>query len=81
MLSAAAAAATVKPVDMKKTGSGSPASSPVLTRSPSLQSTASPQAELYRQNSFCKMQAGNGHFVTEMHLVLNLECLCSFFSL
>jgi jasmonate ZIM domain-containing protein len=54
-----AAAAAVKPVDMKK--SGSPDGTPVLTRSPSMQSTAAPHAQAYsRQNSFCRMQAGNG---------------------
>ncbi|KAI5586080.1 hypothetical protein POPTR_006G217200v4 [Populus trichocarpa] len=56
MLIAAAAAAAVKPVDMKK--SGSPDGTPVLTRSPSMQSTAAPHAQAYsRQNSFCRMQA------------------------
>ena len=53
------AAAAVKPVDMKN--SGSPTGTPVLTRSPSMQSTAAPHAQAYsRQNSFCRMQAGNG---------------------
>ncbi|KAJ6924203.1 hypothetical protein NC652_017484 [Populus alba x Populus x berolinensis] len=52
----AAAAAAVKPVDIKK--SGSPDGTPVLTRSPSMQSTAAPHAQSYsRQNSFCRMQA------------------------
>lgn len=52
----AAAAAAVKPVDIKK--SGSPDGTPVLTRSPSMQSTAAPHAQAYsRQNSFCRMQA------------------------
>ncbi|CAK7352700.1 unnamed protein product [Dovyalis caffra] len=56
MLIAAAAAASAKPGDMKN--SGSPASTPVLTRSPSMQSTAAPQAQSFsRQNSFCRMQA------------------------
>lgn len=50
------AAAAVKPVDMKN--SASPAGTPVLTRSPSMQSTAAPHAQAYsRQNSFCRMQA------------------------
>uniref|UniRef100_A0A6N2L0C3 Tify domain-containing protein n=1 Tax=Salix viminalis TaxID=40686 RepID=A0A6N2L0C3_SALVM len=50
------AAAAVKPVDMKN--SGSPAGTPVLTRSPSMQSTAAHHAQAYsRQNSFCRMQA------------------------
>uniref|UniRef100_A0A2P2K742 Protein TIFY n=2 Tax=Rhizophora mucronata TaxID=61149 RepID=A0A2P2K742_RHIMU len=46
-----AAAAVVKPDDIKKTGSGSLASTPILTRTHSMQSTAgglaSPQAQLY----------------------------------
>ncbi|EEF46178.1 protein TIFY 3B [Ricinus communis] len=62
---AAAAAAAVKPADTKKTAAVSPASNtPVLTRSPSLQSTTSalpsPQAQLYpihQASSLCKMQA------------------------
>ncbi|PNS92662.1 hypothetical protein POPTR_018G047100v4 [Populus trichocarpa] len=50
------AAAAVKPGDMKK--SGSPTGTPVLTRSPSMQSTAAPQGQTYsRQNSICRMQA------------------------
>ncbi|KAL9376415.1 hypothetical protein Peur_030535 [Populus x canadensis] len=50
------AAAAVKPGDMQK--SGSPTGTPVLTRSPSMQSTAAPQAQTYsRQNSICRMQA------------------------
>jgi jasmonate ZIM domain-containing protein len=54
------AAAAVKPGDMKK--SGSPTGTPVLTRSPSMQSTAAPQGQTYsRQNSICRMQAGNGY--------------------
>ncbi|KAJ9168127.1 hypothetical protein P3X46_019689 [Hevea brasiliensis] len=65
MLIAAAAAAAVKPADMKKAVSGSPAGgTPVLTRSPSLQSTtsalASPQTQLYsvhQGSSLCKLQA------------------------
>ncbi|KAH8504675.1 hypothetical protein H0E87_012058 [Populus deltoides] len=56
LIAAAAAAAAAKPVDMKK--SGSPDGTPVLTRSPSMQSTAAPHAQAYsRQNSFCRMQA------------------------
>lgn len=52
MLIAAAAAAAVKPAEVKKTVSGSPAGgTPVLTRSPSLQSAtsalASPRAQSY----------------------------------
>ncbi|KDP33995.1 hypothetical protein JCGZ_07566 [Jatropha curcas] len=60
MLIAAAAAAAVKPADMKKVVPGSPAcGTPVLTRSPSLQSATnalpSPQAQL--GSSLCKLQA------------------------
>ncbi|KAG6770432.1 hypothetical protein POTOM_026114 [Populus tomentosa] len=62
----AAAAAAVKPVDMKK--SGSPDGTPVLTRSPSMQSTAAPHAQAYsRQNSFCRMQAGNELPIARRH--------------
>lgn len=56
------AAAVAKPGDMKSSGSYRP-SSPALTRSPSLQSTAtalaSPKPQLYpmQQNPLCKMQA------------------------
>jgi jasmonate ZIM domain-containing protein len=54
------ATAAVKPGDMKN--SGSPTGTPVLTRSPSMQSTAAPQGQTYsRQNSICRMQAGNGY--------------------
>ncbi|KAG6772511.1 hypothetical protein POTOM_023923 [Populus tomentosa] len=62
----AAAAAAVKPVDIKK--SGSPDGTPVLTRSPSMQSTAAPHAQSYsRQNSFCRMQAGNELPIARRH--------------
>lgn len=65
MLIAAAAAAAVKPADIKKAVPGSPAcGTPVLTRSPSLQSATnalpSPQAQLYpghQGSSLCKLQA------------------------
>ncbi|KAL3744594.1 hypothetical protein ACJRO7_013805 [Eucalyptus globulus] len=56
------AAAVAKPGDMKSSGSYRP-SSPALTRSPSLQSTAtalaSPKPQLYpmQQNPLCKLQA------------------------
>ncbi|XP_030530561.1 protein TIFY 3B [Rhodamnia argentea] len=57
-----AAAAVAKPGDVKSSGSYGP-SSPALTRSPSLQSTAtalaSPKPQLYpmQQNPLCKLQA------------------------
>uniref|UniRef100_A0A2P2K779 Protein TIFY n=1 Tax=Rhizophora mucronata TaxID=61149 RepID=A0A2P2K779_RHIMU len=60
-----AAAAVVKPDDIKKTGSGSLASTPILTRTHSMQSTAgglaSPQAQLYPvdKSSLRNLQAGN----------------------
>ncbi|KAJ4850367.1 hypothetical protein Tsubulata_031319 [Turnera subulata] len=59
MLMATAAAAAAKSADLKNSGSGCPAGAPVLTRSPSMQSTASPQPQAFpvRQNSFCKLQA------------------------
>ncbi|XVE70806.1 hypothetical protein DITRI_Ditri10aG0099900 [Diplodiscus trichospermus] len=61
----AATAATANSVDMKNAAIDSATNSPVLTRSPSLQSTAtalaSPQPQLYplHRNSLCKLQAGN----------------------
>ena len=64
---AAAAAAAANSVDVKNAATDSVTTSPVLTRSPSLQSTAtatalaSPQAQLYslHRTSLCKLQAGN----------------------
>lgn len=78
MLIAAAAAAAVKPAEVKKTVSGSPAGgTPVLTRSPSLQSAtsalASPRAQSYpvhQGSSLCKLQAGN------IGMKQCLLCLC-----
>ncbi|TXG61760.1 hypothetical protein EZV62_013123 [Acer yangbiense] len=58
-----AAAAASNSGDMKSIGTNCPSSSPVLTRSPSLQSTGSalpsPRAQPYpiQRNSFCKLQA------------------------
>ncbi|KAK3213298.1 hypothetical protein Dsin_018004 [Dipteronia sinensis] len=63
MLLATAAAVASNSGDMKSIGTNCPASSPVLTRSPSLQSTGSalpsPRAQPYQiqRNSFCKLQA------------------------
>ncbi|XVE97799.1 hypothetical protein REPUB_Repub03eG0050100 [Reevesia pubescens] len=61
----AATAATAKSVDMKNAATDCATTSPVLTRSPSLQSTAtatalaSPQPQLYplQRPSICKLQA------------------------
>ncbi|KAK2645156.1 hypothetical protein Ddye_020351 [Dipteronia dyeriana] len=59
----ATAAAASNSGDTKSIGTNCPASSPVLTRSPSLQSTGSalpsPRAQPYpiQRNSFCKLQA------------------------
>lgn len=62
---AAAAAAAANSADMKNAATDCATTSPVLTRSPSLQSTAtalaSPQAPVYplQRTSLCKLQAGN----------------------
>jgi jasmonate ZIM domain-containing protein len=87
MTAAAAAAAAVKSAEMKKAAAGSPASNtPVLTRSPSLQSTSSalpsPLAQLYPVHqgfSLCKLQSGK--IGTEMQQVLNIFILFFFYVL
>ncbi|XP_022754737.1 protein TIFY 3B [Durio zibethinus] len=62
-IAATAAAAAANSVDMKNAATDCATTSPVLTRSPSLQSTAtalaSPQAQLYplHRTSLCKLQA------------------------
>ncbi|KAK6927746.1 Tify domain [Dillenia turbinata] len=63
MLIAAASAVAAKPADGKKVAPGSGSTTPVLSRSPSLQSTttalASPLSPLYpiQPNALCKLQA------------------------
>lgn len=63
MLIAASSATVTNTSDMKTDNTNCPASSPVLTRSPSLQSTASalasPRAQSYpvQRNLLCKLQA------------------------
>ena len=69
---AAAAAAAANSVDMTNAATDCATPSPVLTRSPSLQSTAtatalaSPQAQLYplHRTSLCKLQAGNSQITS-----------------
>lgn len=73
MLIATAAAAASKSCDLKSMGTNCPAASPILTRSPSLQSTGSalpsPRAQPYpiQRNSLCKLQAGNYRIITWNH--------------
>lgn len=58
MFMAAAVSAAAKASDLKNIGPGYLPGAPMLTRSPSMQSTASPQSHAFvRQNSFCKLQA------------------------
>ncbi|XP_065849777.1 protein TIFY 3 isoform X1 [Euphorbia lathyris] len=62
MLMAASAAASVKPSDVKKAAPGSPAgNSPVLLRSPSLQSATNvlPSTPIQQGSALCKLHAGN----------------------
>ena len=72
LIAATAAAAAANSVDVKNATIDCAAASPVLTRSPSLQSTAtasalpSAQAQGYPLNrtSLCKLQAGNSQITT-----------------